>query len=61
MTAVTWSPLNNKLIVLGDDKGEVICWNYIDSRIASFKGEKSPVLTAEFSNIEDSIVAVGFV
>jgi len=46
---------------LGDDKGEVICWNYIDSRIASFKGEKSPVLTAEFSNTEDSIVAVGFV
>jgi len=23
VTAVTWSPLNNKLIVLGDDKGEV--------------------------------------
>lgn len=48
------------LIVFGDDKGEVTCWN-CDNRIASFKGEKSPVLTTEFSNLEEFTLAVGFV
>ncbi|XP_076070667.1 gem-associated protein 5-like isoform X2 [Mytilus galloprovincialis] len=60
VTALTWSASNHMLIVFGDDKGEVTCWNFCDNRIASFKGEKSPVLTTEFSNLEEFTLAVGY-
>lgn len=59
--AVAWSTFNKRMVVFGDEKGEVTCWNYIENRIASFKAEKAAAFTIEFSNIEESVVAVGYV
>ncbi|XP_033744086.1 gem-associated protein 5-like [Pecten maximus] len=60
VTAVSWSPQQEDLLLSGDDKGDIVCWQYLEGRLQTFSPENAGVMCLTCSPITAGTVAVGY-
>ncbi|XP_071951268.1 gem-associated protein 5-like [Antedon mediterranea] len=59
-TAIDWSELGKDLIVTGDVKGTVLCWNFVDKKVKSFTPEHGHIFCLSCSPHNVAHVIVGY-
>ncbi|KAJ8298182.1 hypothetical protein KUTeg_024713 [Tegillarca granosa] len=60
VTGLSWSSVQEDLIVSGDDKGELVVWQLNDARIQTYCPEKGGIFCLAFSPFSAACVAVGY-
>ncbi|XP_069129450.1 gem-associated protein 5-like isoform X2 [Argopecten irradians] len=60
LTAVSWSSQQADLILSGDDKGDIVSWQYLEGRLQTFSPDNAGVMCIVCSPISAGIAAVGY-
>ncbi|XP_061165000.1 gem-associated protein 5-like [Saccostrea echinata] len=57
---ICWSSGNSPVVVSGDDRGQIVCWQYQENRTICYCPEAAAIVCLVCSNLNETQVAVGY-
>ena len=56
---VAWSSENSSMVISGDEKGQLVCFQYQENRTVCYHPESAAIMYLACSNFVETHIAVG--